>query len=123
MCAKFGMPKNLHFLILAVVPCFGVSFKKTSIGVPVVAQWLTNPTRNHEVAGSIPALARWVRIRRCRELWCRLQTRLRSRVAVALIRPLWERPKKMAKRQKNKQTNKKNPKITKKQITVKDDLS
>ena len=30
------------------------------IGVPVVAQWLTNPTRNHEVVGSIPALARWI---------------------------------------------------------------
>ena len=29
-------------------------------GVPVVAQWLTNPTRNYEVAGSIPALAQWV---------------------------------------------------------------
>ena len=26
----------------------------------VVAQWLTNPTRNHEVAGSVPALAQWV---------------------------------------------------------------
>ena len=25
-------------------------------GVPVVAQWLTNPTGDHEVAGSIPAL-------------------------------------------------------------------
>ena len=23
-------------------------------------QWLTNPTRNHEVAGSVPALAQWV---------------------------------------------------------------
>ena len=34
--------------------------RKVSHGVPVVAQWLTNPTRNHEVAGSIPALARWV---------------------------------------------------------------
>ena len=26
-----------------------------------MAQWLTNPTRNHKVAGSIPALAQWVK--------------------------------------------------------------
>ena len=32
-----------------------------SLGVPVVAQWLTNPTRNHEVAGLVPALAQWVK--------------------------------------------------------------
>ena len=29
-------------------------------GVAVAAQWLVNPTRNHEVAGSIPALAQSV---------------------------------------------------------------
>ena len=28
--------------------------------VPIVAQWLTNLTRNHGVAGLIPGLARWV---------------------------------------------------------------
>ena len=33
---------------------------KNKLGVPVVAQWLTNLTRNHEVVVSIPGLAQWV---------------------------------------------------------------
>ena len=37
-----------------------VHLKIENGGVPVVAKWLTNPTRNHEVGGSIPALAQWV---------------------------------------------------------------
>ena len=53
-------------------------------GFPVMAQWLTDQTRNHEVAGSIPGLAHGLRIQRCHELWYRLQTRLGSGIDVAL---------------------------------------
>ena len=35
--------------------------KKKILGVPVMAQWLTNPTRKQEVVGSIPDLAQWVK--------------------------------------------------------------
>ena len=35
--------------------------KNREVGVPVVAQWLTNPTRKHEVVGLIPGLAQWVK--------------------------------------------------------------
>ena len=49
-----------------------------------MAQWLTNPTRNHDVAVPSLALLSGLKIQRCRELWCRLQTQLGSRVAMAL---------------------------------------
>ena len=60
-----------------------------SHSVPVLAQWLTNPTRIHEVASlqvwSLASLS-GLRICRCCELWCRP-------AAVAPIWPLaWERP-------------------------------
>ena len=78
-----------------------------------MAQWLTNPTRNHEVVDSILGLAQWVVMScgvGCRLgldpkllwLWCRP-------VATASIRPLsWEPPytlglaQELAKRQKIK---------------------
>ena len=37
-----------------------LAIKNCISGAPVVAQWLTNPTRNHEVVGSIPGLDQWV---------------------------------------------------------------
>ena len=47
-------------------------------------QWLTNPTRNHEVAGLIPSLTQWVKDPALLWLWHRP-------VATAPIGPLaWE---------------------------------
>ena len=35
--------------------------QKIKIGVPIMAQWLTSPTRKREVTGSIPGLAQCVK--------------------------------------------------------------
>ena len=38
-----------------------VLLKPVSQGVPILAQLLMSPTRNHEVVSSIPGLAQWVK--------------------------------------------------------------
>ena len=67
-----------------------------------MAQWLTNPTRNHEVAGWIPGLPQWVKdpvlavtcdVGHRRGSGPTLLWLWRRPVAIALIRPLaWEPP-------------------------------
>ena len=42
--------------------------KKSTSGVPVVAQWVKNPTSVHEDVGSIPGHAQGVKIRHCCKL-------------------------------------------------------
>ena len=51
-------------------------------GVPIVAQWSVNMTRIHRVWSL--ALLTGLRIGHCQELWCSLETRLGSGVAVAV---------------------------------------
>ena len=53
--------------------------------IPVVAQWLTIRLGTMRLRVRSLASLSGLTIRRCRELWCRLQTRLGSRVAVALV--------------------------------------
>ena len=52
----FSANAEKNRFMLSHIRCF-----KKNPGVPVVAQWLMNPTRNCEVAGSVPALAQWVK--------------------------------------------------------------
>ena len=58
--------------------------KENITGVPIVVQWKRIQLASMSMWVQSLALLSGLRIQHCCELWCRLQMRLRSRIAVAL---------------------------------------
>ena len=62
--------RNMELPHDAALPTLGICTREKeslcpheslNAGVPVMVQWLTNPTRNQEVASSIPGFTQWVK--------------------------------------------------------------
>ena len=93
--------RNEHFPLQDLNPSSGSTSKKATLrkqprpqhliyklvkwGVPTVALWKqTQQVSMRMLVGWIPGLTQWVK--HCHELWCRLQMRLRSWDAVAVVK-------------------------------------
>ena len=55
------MGENFIYVLKVRKAFFRHDIKSKDIGVPVMANWLMNPIRIHEVVGSIPGLSQWVK--------------------------------------------------------------
>ena len=62
----------------------GKEYKKKNVAVPVVGQWKQIRLGTMRLQVQSLASLSGLKIRHCRELWCRSKTRLRSGVAVAV---------------------------------------
>ena len=57
-----GLVHNIFIRFkLTVIKIKNAHLKNSLIGVPVVAQWLMNPTSKHEERGLITGLTQWVK--------------------------------------------------------------
>ena len=69
--------------LISILLEFQTHLRKEFMGVPIVAQWIKNPSSIHEDSGSIPGLGQWVKglalSKAAVQMW------LRSQVAVAVV--------------------------------------
>ena len=61
LCHRLAAAALIQPLAWELPHASSTAVKTKKEGVPVVVQWLTNPTRNHEVVGFVPGLAQWVK--------------------------------------------------------------
>ena len=84
--SRSGDSRVTEALCIGITVCMcGISLEKDTYGVPVLAQQKRISLVHMRMQVRSLALLSWLRIWRCRELWCRLQTQLGSCVAVAVV--------------------------------------